>query len=66
MKKVFVLIMDAYDDFGAHMGSAIVNVYTTLEFAQEKVNKLKSFAEEKADQFISYQYTIEESILEGD
>ena len=66
MKKVFVLIMDACDDFGAHMGSAIVGVYTTLEFAQEKVNKLKSFDEEKADQFINYQYTIEESILEGE
>lgn len=66
MKKVFIVCIEAYDDFGVYMGKNIVGVYTTLEVAQEKVDKLKSSDEEKVEQFISYQYTIEESTLEGE
>jgi hypothetical protein len=66
MKKVFIVCIEAYDDFDMYMGKNIVGVYTTLELAQEKVDKLKSFDEEKVEQFISYQYTIAESTLEGE
>lgn len=66
MKKVFIVCIEAYDDFGLYIGKNIVGVYTTLEVAQEKVDKLKSSDEEKVEQFISYQYTIEESTLEGE
>ena len=66
MKKVFIVCIEAYDDFGVYMGKNIVGVYTTLEFAQEKVDTLKSSDEEDVEQFISYQYTIEESTLEGE
>jgi hypothetical protein len=58
--------MDAYDDFGAHMGSKIEGVYTTVELAQKKIDKLKSFDDEQIELFISYQYTIEEHTLKGE
>lgn len=64
MKKIFILSMEAYDDFGGYLGTTIVGAYTTLELAQEKVDKLKSYDKEKTEQFISYQYTIEKSTLE--
>jgi len=66
MKKVFIVWIEAYDDLGMYMGKNIVGIYTTLEFAQEKVDKLKSFDEEQVQQFIGYQYTIEEGTLEGE
>jgi len=95
MKKVFVLIMDAYDDFGAHLGSKIVGVYTTIELAQKQIDISKKSAvlgfkeyiaqnvngeldmsEEDQSRMYSnyihstmpmdYQYTIEESTLEGE
>jgi hypothetical protein len=66
MKKVFIVWMEAYDDFGMYMGKNIVGIYTTLEVAQEKVDRLKSFDEEQTQQFIGYQYTIEEGTLEGE
>lgn len=96
MKKVFVLIMDAYDDFGSHMGSSIVGVYTTLELAQKQIDTPKKPAVLNFKEYIAqnvngeldmseedqalmysnyvystmptldYQYTIEESILEGE
>ena len=58
MKKVFIVCIEAYDDFGVYMGKNIVGVYTRLEFAQEIVDKLKSSDEEEAEQFMSYQYTL--------
>ena len=66
MKKVFIVCIEAYDDFGVYMGKNIEGVYTTLELAQKKVDKLKSSDQEEAEQFMSYQYTIEESTLEGE
>lgn len=66
MKTVFIVCIEAYDDFGVYMGKNIEGVYTTLELAQKKVDKLKSSDEEETEQFMSYQYTIEESTLEGE
>jgi|Laugrefa1bdmlbdn_1035148.scaffolds.fasta_scaffold193611_1 hypothetical protein len=66
MKKVFIVWMEAYDDFGVYMGKNIVGIYTTLEVAQEKVDRLKSFDEAQTQQFIGYQYAIEEGTLEGE
>jgi hypothetical protein len=60
MKKIFIVSMEAYDDFGAYLGTTIVGAYTTLEIAQRKVDKLK----EPETTFIDYQYGIEESVLE--
>ena len=54
--------MEAYDDFGAYLGTTIIGAYTTLEIAQKKVDKLK----EPETTFIDYQYSIEESMLEGE
>ena len=64
MKKVFIVCVEAYDDFGGYMGKHIVGVCTTLELAQEKVDTLKSSDEEPVEQCLSYQYTIEDSTLE--
>ncbi len=59
--NVYILTVDAYEDFGAHLGSNIVGIYTTLELAQKKKDSLPT---ESAS--LEYQYTIEESILEGE
>lgn len=66
MKKVFIVCIEAYDDLGVYMGKKIIGVYTTLELAEEKINQLKSYDEDQVEQFINYQYTTEESILEGE
>lgn len=59
MKKVFIVSMEAYDDFGTYLGTTIIDVYTTLEIAQKRVDQLK----EAETTFIDYQYSIEESVL---
>jgi hypothetical protein len=38
MKKVFVLNVDSYDDFGQHLGTNVVGVYTTRELAQQVID----------------------------
>jgi hypothetical protein len=52
MKNVFVLIVDSYNDFGQHMGTGVVGVYTTRELAQQVIdnspnydNDIESFEE---------------------
>ena len=38
MKNVFVLIVDSYNDFGQHMGTGVVGVYSTRELAQQYID----------------------------
>jgi hypothetical protein len=52
MKNVFVLNVDSYNDFGQHMGTGVVGVYTTRELAQQYIdnspnydNDIESFEE---------------------
>ena len=40
MTKVFVLIVDSYDDFGQHMGTGVEGVYTTRELAQKVIDSI--------------------------
>jgi hypothetical protein len=46
MKKVFVLNVDSYDDFGQHMGTNVVGVYTTRELAQQVIDNSLQFDNE--------------------
>jgi hypothetical protein len=38
MKRVFVLIVDSYNDFGQHMGTGVEGIYTTRELAQQVID----------------------------
>jgi hypothetical protein len=40
MKKVFILNVDSYDDWGRHMGTNIVGLYTTRELAEQYINNV--------------------------
>jgi hypothetical protein len=46
MKNVFVLIVDSYNDFGQHMGTGVVGVYTTRELAQQVIDNSLQFDNE--------------------
>jgi hypothetical protein len=38
MTKVFVLNVDSYNEFGQHLGTNVVGVYTTRELAQQVID----------------------------
>jgi hypothetical protein len=59
--NVYILTVDAYDDFGAHLGSNIVGIYTTPGLAQKQMDSLPTESIS-----LEYQYSIEERILEGE
>jgi hypothetical protein len=46
MKNVFVLNVDSYNDFGQHMGTGVVGVYTTRELAQQYIDNSTQFDNE--------------------
>jgi hypothetical protein len=62
MKKIFIVLMDAYDDFGVHTGSEIIGAYTTFELAKAQINDL-NFNELDS---LEYEYTIQTVLLEGE
>ena len=43
MKRVFVLIVDSYNDFGQHLGTGVVGVYTTRELAQQVIDNSPNY-----------------------
>lgn len=52
MTKVFILNVDSYNEFGQHLGTNVVGVYTTRELAQQVIdnapnhnNDIESFEE---------------------
>lgn len=66
MKKVFIVTMEAYNDYGKYLFTNIIGVYTTFELAKKKVDRLKELEAIQAEQFIEYLYGIETNLLEGE
>jgi hypothetical protein len=53
MTKVFVLIVDSYDDFGQHMGTGVAGVYTTRELAQQVIDNSPKSEIETFEEYVA-------------
>jgi hypothetical protein len=62
--NVYILTVDAYDNFAQSIGTRILGVYATQELADKDMLIAKQW-EHNDDFSIDYSYSIEEATVEG-